>query len=80
LLTADGQLATSFDRPPHDGAFPTTTWLAGQPVTEPRYIPLDGVTSGDYRLIVGLYDPVTNLRLASPDGTDFVELTTVTIQ
>jgi hypothetical protein len=79
LLDLDQNLATSFDRPPLDGAYPTSTWLPGQTIVDPRYVPLKDVTPGEYRLIVGLYDPVTQARLATSDGLDFVALTQVRI-
>ncbi|MEW5956922.1 MAG: hypothetical protein AB1801_04305 [Chloroflexota bacterium] len=80
LLDLDHNLASSFDSPPLAGAYPTSTWLPGQTIFDPRRVPLAGVPPGDYRLLVGLYDPVTQQRLARPDGADFAELTTITIQ
>jgi hypothetical protein len=80
LLNSTGQLVTSFDRPPLDGAYPTSTWLPGPTIIDPRVIPLNGVPSGQYRLIIGLYDPLTGQRLATSSGSDFVELTKVTLE
>jgi len=79
LLTATGELAASFDRPPLDGAYPTSTWLPGQSIVDPRFIPLDGVPPGRYRLITGLYHAATGQRLTTPGGADFVELATITV-
>lgn len=79
LLAPAGQLAASFDRPPLDGAYPTGTWLAGQSIIDPHFVPLTGVPPGEYRLIVGLYNPASGQRLVTPTGADFVELTTVRI-
>jgi hypothetical protein len=80
LLDSNHKLVASFDRPPLDGAYPTSTWLPNQPILDPRYIPLTGVPTGDYTLIVGLYDPATGQRLITNDGADFAKLTTITIQ
>jgi len=80
LLNQDQNLVASFDRPPLDGAYPTSTWLSGQTITDPRYIPLDDVPSGEYHLIVGLYDPLTQQRLVTDQGADFVELTVVSVK
>jgi hypothetical protein len=79
LLDRDGRLAAGFDRPPLDGAYPTSTWLPGQAILDPRAIPLEGTPPGDYRLLVGLYDPLTGQRLATPAGTDFAELAVVNV-
>jgi hypothetical protein len=79
LLDVDQNLIASFDRPPLDGAYPTSTWLSGQTIIDPRYLPLGDVAPGKYRLIVGLYDPVTQARLIVDNGSDFVELTEITV-
>ena len=68
------------DRPPLDGAYPTSTWLPGQTIADPRTIPLDGVPPGMYRLIVGVYNPETQQRLTTGAGADFVELAEITVE
>jgi hypothetical protein len=80
LLDLGNNLAASFDRPPLDGAYPTSTWLPGQTIIDPRHIPLQYVPAGEYRLIVGLYDPATQQRLLTAGGTDFVELARVKVE
>ena len=79
LLDSDQNLAAGFDRQPLDGAYPTSTWLPGQTIVDPRYIPVAGVVPGDYQLIIGLYDPATQQRLTTSNGADFVELTKLQI-
>jgi hypothetical protein len=79
LLDLENNLAASFDRPPLDGAYPTSTWLPGQTIIDPRHIPLQNVPAGEYRLIVGLYDPASQQRLLTASGADFVELARVTV-
>ncbi len=79
LLDLNQNLVTGFDRPPLDGAYPTSTWLPNQTIIDPRHVPLDQVQPGQYRLIVGLYHPITQQRLVTLDGADFVELTKVVI-
>ncbi len=79
LLDLDQNRVAGFDSPPLDGAYPTSTWLPGQIILEPRHLPLEQVAPGDYRLIIGLYDPATGQRLTTPAGADFVELTRVVI-
>ena len=80
LLDQNGQLAASFDRPPLDGAYPSSTWLPGQTIIDPRYLPLTDVPPGDYDLIVGLYDPATGERLPTAGGADFVKLSQIAIE
>ncbi len=79
LLDWENNLVAGYDRPPLDGAYPTSTWLPGQVVIDPRFIPLDNVPAGEYRLVVGLYDPTAQQRLRTAAGTDFVELTKLTL-
>ena len=80
LLDPGQNLVASYDRPPLDGAYPTSTWLPDQPIHDPRYLPLAGVSPGQYTLITGLYDPTTGQRLTTSQGADFVELSTITIE
>ena len=79
LLDREQNLVASFDRPPLDGAYPTSTWLPGQTILDPRHIPLPAAPPGEYRLIVGLYDPATGARLPTNLNTDFAEVSRVTI-
>lgn len=79
LLDLENNLAASFDRPPLNGAYPTSTWLPSQTIIDPRHIPLQNVPAGEYRLIVGLYDPAIQQRLLTAGGADFVELARVTV-
>ena len=79
LLDAEGQLVTGFDRPPLDGAYPTATWLPGQTILDPRRIPLNGVSPGRYRLVVGLYRTDTGQPLRTQEGAGFVELSGVEV-
>ncbi len=74
LLDLDHNRVAGFDSPPLAGAYPTSTWLPGQTIIETRHIPLEHVSPGDYRLIIGLYDPATGQRLTTPAGADFIEL------
>ncbi len=78
-LLNGSRLVAGFDRPPLDGAYPTSTWLPGQVILDLRSIPLDNVPPGQYRLVVGLYHPETGQRMRTAEGADTVELTTVTL-
>jgi hypothetical protein len=81
LLDADGRLVAQHDSPPNGGYSPTSTWQPHQPITTRHALtlPLD-LQPGDYRLIAGLYNPVTTERLSVAEGGDFVELGNINIQ
>jgi 4-amino-4-deoxy-L-arabinose transferase-like glycosyltransferase len=74
------------DTPPWQGLFPPESWPPGQVVTEKldMFLPYE-LPPGEYRLVLGLYDPQDGTRFAAtlPDGTrlpaDEVELGRVEI-
>jgi hypothetical protein len=64
LRDAAGQLVAQADGPPLGGWYPTSWWTAGEQVTDEHTFALPaGITSGEYRLVAGLYDPATGARL-----------------
>ena len=57
------------DSPPAAGLKPTDQWAANQVVADKHVISLDPATpSGKYRLVVGIYDPVSLDRLPAFDA------------
>ncbi len=81
LLNPAGQVVAQQDSQPLGGAAPTTTWLPGEILSDPYTLNLPPeLPPGDYRLIAGLYDPVTGQRLLTASGADFVELPPVTVR
>ncbi|MGD9147825.1 MAG: DUF2079 domain-containing protein [Anaerolineae bacterium] len=80
LLGPAGDVRAQVDAVPQGGGYPTTWWLPGEVVADSLVLelPPDASRDGDYRLIVGLYDPATGVRLVvAGTGADFVELTSV---
>jgi hypothetical protein len=84
LIDMAGQLQAQQDAKP---IRPTSSWLLGQRFADGYEIPLDEeMLAGDYRLIVGMYNPSTGQRLPAyqDDGTrwpdDAVVLTTLVMQ
>ena len=80
LLGPSGEVRAQKDSGPHSGGYPTIWWLPGEVVADPLTLelPPDAPRQGTYRLIVGLYDPATGVRLlVTGTGADFVELGTV---
>lgn len=64
LLGPDGQLYGQWDNPPVRGTYPTTDWLPGEEVVDQYEIPVNpAAPPGEYRVMVGLYDPSTGIRL-----------------
>jgi len=67
----EGQALTQGDASPLDGRWPTAFWLPGVPLDDTHTVPLpDDLPAGRYRLLVGLYDPLSGERLRLPDGRD----------
>jgi len=60
-------LVAQVDVMPHDWAYPTTWWEAGEVVSDEITFSLAGVPPGTYRLGVGVYDSHTGERLAIVD-------------
>ncbi|HMR63402.1 MAG TPA: glycosyltransferase family 39 protein [Anaerolineae bacterium] len=83
LLGPDGQVWAQWDNPPQAGRYPTTAWSVPDRVVDRYVLTLrDGAPPGDYRLLVGMYDPATGQRLAAtlaghPQPNDAIELTTL---
>jgi hypothetical protein len=87
VLAADGQRVAQIDASIDDGMF--QSWQAGQQFGTALPIALPGdLPAGEYRVVLGVYDPAANARLpltgaaALPpevDGPDALLLTTLTI-
>lgn len=85
LLDASNQRPTQRDAPPWQGRFPTSSWRPGTLVVDANdvYLP-PGLAPGEYRIVVGMYDPVSGARAPVtiggaplPDG--MVEVGTITV-
>jgi 4-amino-4-deoxy-L-arabinose transferase-like glycosyltransferase len=73
LVGADGSLWAQSDGAPIDGLLPTTHWVAGERITDPREIEIPSeIPPGRYRLDVGMYDPETMDHLTVEDQTGTV--------
>ena len=80
LLDQQGQLVAGWDSQPLGGKFPTSHWPAAEIVTDRVHLTLpEDLPAGEYRLITGMYLLDTLERLATPDGQDHINLTTVTV-
>jgi hypothetical protein len=75
ILDAEGNRPAQRDAPPWQGRFPTETWRPGTLVVtaDDVYLP-PGMAPGDYRIVIGMYDPETFARLpATLNGTPVPE-------
>jgi hypothetical protein len=64
LVDAEGQIVAQEDGVPGQGKRPALGWLPGEYLVDARTLTLPSdLAEGEYRLEVGLYDPVTDLRL-----------------
>ncbi len=80
LLGPDGRVAAQHDGQPDGGAQPTSGWVAGDHVVDEHAISIDrNLPAGEYRLITGMYDPVTSQRLTQPNGENFFEVAKITV-
>ena len=81
LRNAAGETVAQKDQPPLEGAYPTSLWDPGEIIADEVTIPLpEELPSGEYSLVVGLYDLTTGLRLPVPDTADnSLRLTTIEV-
>ncbi len=68
LLDAGGRVVAQHDRPPGEGAAPTSSWLAGEVVLDLHELSVPALAPGRYTLIAALYDPITGERLPVRQG------------
>ncbi|MCH2539159.1 MAG: glycosyltransferase family 39 protein [Anaerolineales bacterium] len=76
LLNSDEKIVAQADGPPVQGDWPTSVWEPGHLVSDLRILAgSSGLSPGDYRVIVGLYDSVTGIRAAAygTDGTEWAD-------
>lgn len=67
------------DQEPRGGTAPTTAWFPGAVVEDGYLVPIrEDAPPGMYEIRVGLYDPLSGLRLPTPNS-DSIRLLTITI-
>lgn len=78
VLDEANHLAGQRDTEP---AIPTLEWTPGQSVHDHHGLLVEpGTPPGAYRIITGLYDAATGQRLPVSEGSDFMELGTLTVE
>jgi uncharacterized protein YjeT (DUF2065 family) len=64
LMSVDGQFIAGFDSWPQGGVYTTDHWVAGEVLDETYTLTVpEGTPPGTYTLYVGVYDPITGMRL-----------------
>ncbi len=75
LVDANGVVYGYGDADPGGGEYPTTGWIAGEFIADKHEVIVStGTPAGTYRMLVGLYDPVTGERLTMADGASEYQL------
>ena len=76
LLDKDGKVIAQHDGTPSDGNTPTSSWVAGQIITDPHALAFLGGSdyTGPASIEVGLYDPLSSKRLTLSNGEDHLVL------
>lgn len=80
LAGQDGQPLAQGDSQPQNGAYPTSLWNPGDVVADTHTLTIPpNLPAGSYRLLVGLYDPLTLARTLLADGSDSVEIDAISV-
>ncbi len=73
VLDAGSNILAQVDSQPQGGSYPTSTWRAGDVITDTVTWPGEAGTSGWARVILGLYG-ADGKRLPLQDGSDYLEV------
>jgi hypothetical protein len=79
LYAADGRLVAQHDAVPVNELRPTWSWAPGEPIIDHHGLWVPEGISEPLCLVVGLYDPETNVRLTLANGADHAQIGTVEI-
>jgi hypothetical protein len=72
LVDANGQIIAQADGEPANWSRPTSGWAPGEYISDSHTLTLPANLPPNLTLHIGLYDPATGQRLATPDGGGFV--------
>lgn len=79
LYTMEGGMVAQHDAIPANGLRPTWSWQLEERIIDNHGLWVPADASGPLRLVVGLYDPESNMRLVLPDGSDHASVGIVEI-
>lgn len=85
LLGAGDRIGAQQDGLPGNGNLPTTSWVAGEVISDRHDLNLRTAAPGEYRLVVGLYERESGRRLpivvnGAAQAGDMLALQTVTVR
>jgi hypothetical protein len=63
LRDGSNQNVAQKDSPPAGGRYPTSLWDTGEIIVDEIVLPVDGVSSGEYTPVIGLYNLESGARL-----------------
>lgn len=75
-----GPLWSQDDHLPQDGGTSTTTWEPGTLYRDIYRLPVSQVPSGDYQLIMGMYEETTGDRLNTSEGADYYLIQSISLE
>ena len=71
LRNAAGEIVAQKDQPPLNGAYPTSLWDPGEIMADEIAVPVPPkLPTGEYSLVIGMYDFNTGIRLTVPDNPE----------
>jgi hypothetical protein len=76
VMDAAGKIMAQGDGVPVEGRYPTSAWEVGEQIIDARLITLPpDLPVGDYRVIIGMYNPIDGKRLPPAESeTDHILL------
>jgi hypothetical protein len=63
-----GELVAQADVMPRDWTYPTTWWEEDEVISDDIVLDVSGISPGEYRVVAGVYDPDTGIRLPVADS------------
>lgn len=80
LADAANKPVAQHDARPQGGAYPTTVWQRGDVVADSHTIDVPRDAAGEFRLLVGLYDAASGVRVPAGTSGDATPLVTVVVR
>ncbi len=77
LLDAQNRVVAYGDAEPGNGTLPTTGWIENEYIVDPHTL-VGEVAPGTYSIEIGVYDPVTGVRLKTNEGQERVLIENIT--